>query len=223
MLCGIGGEAFNIPRKSSGSRKLFLIACGEETQKPHNCAALNRLEAGISRNFGQHHGMRFGDPTLSDDATHRFIATVQRAQPGTRVLDLGTQEEILAKVGAGQLDPVAIQAIGKAYGVAAVLSGNVAMKSPRTQVQVASLSSVSATAKVDASMQATLRETDKGATIWTNGASGTWKLSSVEVSGRGVGARSADPVRKHAQIMAELVQITTEDFRSTWGRQRIAE
>src|SRR5512139_819111 len=52
-----------------------------------------------------------GDPALSDDATHRFVATVQRAQPGARVLDLGTKREVLARVGARQLDPAAIQAI----------------------------------------------------------------------------------------------------------------
>jgi hypothetical protein len=164
-----------------------------------------------------------GDPALSDDATHRFVAMVQRAQPGTRVLDLGTKQEILAKIGARQLDPAAIQAIGKAFGVGAVLSGSVTIKSPRPQVKIAHLRSVSASVKVDGSMQAMLRETGKGATLWTNGASGTWTLGRVAVSSHTVRGGTADPVQKHAQMMAELVQTTTHDFRPTWERRRVDE
>ncbi len=161
-----------------------------------------------------------GDPALSDDATHRFVATVQRAQPGARVLDLGTKHEILAKVGARQLDPAAIQAIGKAFGVGAVLSGSLTIKSPRPQVNIARLSRVSASVKVDGSMQAMLRETGRGATLWTNGASGTWTLGGVRITSHSVSGRTADPVQKHAQMMVELVRITTNDFRPTWERRR---
>jgi hypothetical protein len=165
--------------------------------------------------------VREGDPALSEDATHRFIAAVQHAQPGARVLDLGTKAEILRKVGAWQLDPEAIQAIGKTCGVGAVLFGSVTIKNPRPQVSVASLSSVNASVKVNASMQAELRETGRGATLWTNGASGAWTLSRVTVDGHTVSGGTADPVRKHAQIMAELVQRTTNDFRPTWERRRV--
>ncbi len=165
--------------------------------------------------------IREGDPALSDDATHRFIATVQRAQPGARVLDLGTKKEILAKVGARQLDPEAIQAIGRMSGVDAVLFGNVIIKNPRPQVNVASLNAVQASVKVNASMQAELRETGKGATLWTNGASGAWTLGRVTVDGHTVSGGAADPARKYAQIMAELVRLTTGDFRPTWERRRV--
>jgi len=162
-----------------------------------------------------------GDPALSDDATHRFVATVQRAQPGARVLDLGTKREVLARVGARQLDPAAIQAIGKAFGVGAVISGNVTVKSPRPQVSIVRLSRVNASVKVNGSMQAMLRETGRGATIWTNGASGTWTLGGVRVTSHTVSGGTSDPVQKHAQMMSELVQATAIDFRPTWERRRV--
>lgn len=162
-----------------------------------------------------------GDQEIGEDATHRFIATVQRAQPGTRVLELGTKREVLAKVGARALDPAALQAIGKLSGVDAVLSGSVEVKSPRPGVNLAGLTAVRTTVKVDASMKAVLHETDKGAMLWTNGASGTWNLGGFTASGRGVGGGMADPVRKHAEIMAELVRLTTEDFRPTFARRRL--
>ena len=162
-----------------------------------------------------------GDPAISDDATHRFIATVQRAQPGTQLLELGTAQEVLAKVGGRQMDLAAIQAIGKFYGVGAVISGSIAVKTPRPQIHVASLTSIDAAMKVDASMKALLRETQKGATLWTNGASGTWTLGGITANGAKVGGGMADPTEKHAQIMAELVRITTNDFRPVFGRRRI--
>jgi hypothetical protein len=164
-----------------------------------------------------------GDPSLSDDVTHRFIASVQRAQPGTRLLDLGTEEEVLSKVGARQLDPEAIQAIGRICGVDAVLSGSVTFKSPQPQVSVARLTRVNASVKVDASMQAVLRETGRGATLWTNGASGTWTLGGVTVANGTVGGRMSDPAQKHEQIIAELVRVTSNDFRPTWERRRAPE
>lgn len=162
-----------------------------------------------------------GDQEIGEDATHRFIATVQRAQPGTRVLELGTKREVLAKVGARALDPAALQAIGKMSGVDAVLSGSVEVKSPRPGVNIAGLTAVRTTVKVDASMKAALHETGQGAMLWTNGASGTWNLGGFTASGRGVGGGMADPVRKHAEIMAELVRLTTEDFRPTFARRRV--
>lgn len=162
-----------------------------------------------------------GDPEIGEDATHRFIATVQRAQPGIRVLELGTKPEVLAKIGARALDPAALQAIGKMSGVDAVLSGSVEVKSPRTGVNMAGLTTIRTTVKVDASMKAVLHETGKGAMLWTNGASGTWNLGGVTASERGVGGGMADPVRKHAEIMAELVRVTTEDFRPTFARRRV--
>ncbi len=162
-----------------------------------------------------------GDPKLGEEATHRFIATVQRAQPGTRVLELGTQREVLAKIGARELNPESLQAIGRLRGVDAVLSGSVLFRTPRTGLNVNGLTSVSTSVKVDASMKAALHETGKGALLWTNGASGTWNVGGVTASLQGVGGGMADPVQKHAEIMGELVQLTTQDFRPTFGRQRI--
>ena len=166
-----------------------------------------------------------GEPALVDEATHRFQATVQRLQPGARVLELGAKEAVLAKIGARELDPAAMQAIGKAFGVGAVLTGNLAVRKPRPHVSVESfqLTSVSAAMKVDASMQATLRETTGGATVWTNGASGSWTLGGVGVSGGQVSGGMADPKQKYAQIMTELVRITTDDFRPTWERRKVVE
>ncbi len=166
-----------------------------------------------------------GEPALADEATHRFLATVQRLQPGARVLELGTKEAVLAKIGARELDPAALQAIGKAFGVGAVLTGNLAVRKPRPQVSVESfqLTSVSAAMKVDASMQATLREAAGGATVWTNGASGTWTLGGVGVSGGRVSGGLSDPAQKYEQILTELVRITADDFRPTWERRRVEE
>ncbi len=65
------------------------------------------------------------DAAISRYATERFQSSVQSAQPGTRLVELGTAESVLAAVGARQLDADAIKKIGTRFGVAAVFEGNI--------------------------------------------------------------------------------------------------
>jgi hypothetical protein len=162
-----------------------------------------------------------GDPARADDATHRFIASLQRAQPGTLVLELGTKTEVLKRVGAHELDPAAFEAIGKIAGVDAVLSGSVRMKSPRPQVDVAGLTRIRTMVNIDASMKAAIHETRKGAMLWTNGASGSWNLGGVDATGKIITGGMADPARKHTEIVAELVRVTTRDLHPSFVRRRV--
>ena len=59
--------------------------------------------------------------TIGADATREFIANIHSAQPGVRILELGSQAKILQDVGHAEMDFRAIRAIGQKYGVAAVL------------------------------------------------------------------------------------------------------
>src|SRR5437016_3298666 len=57
---------------------------------------------------------------ISARATRQFQEQVQAAQPGTRFIELGERPQLLAAVGARQLDAVSLRKIGDKYGVAAV-------------------------------------------------------------------------------------------------------
>ena len=112
--------------------------------------------------------------TLSSFASQRFLQAMQQAQPGIRVLELGSQAEVMDTIGKDKLDHSAIQAIGEQYGVEAVMIGEVSVSDVRPNVDVYNLlTQMSVTAEVDASLTARLFETERGATIWTNSTSGT--------------------------------------------------
>src|ERR671938_1865899 len=57
---------------------------------------------------------------ISARATRQFQEQVQAAQPGTRFVELGERQQLLAAVGARQLDALSLRKIGEKYGVSAV-------------------------------------------------------------------------------------------------------
>src|SRR5512145_2798988 len=59
-------------------------------------------------------------PAINGHATREFQAHIHAAQPGTRIVELGTREELMAAVGARQFDAAAMRRIGDKYGVDAI-------------------------------------------------------------------------------------------------------
>jgi hypothetical protein len=97
---------------------------------------------------------------LTQEATQKFLGNLQAAQPGVRLLELGSRDQVLREVGRTELDFQAIRAIGAHYGVAAVLSGAVELSEPRPDLKISpNLTSVTAQAKIDGKMSAKLWET----------------------------------------------------------------
>src|SRR4029453_1185682 len=64
-----------------------------------------------------------GDVDLGRRCTERFLAAVQEAQPGTRVVALGTEADGLSEVRRGAVDAETLRAIQSSRGVAAVFTG----------------------------------------------------------------------------------------------------
>ena len=58
--------------------------------------------------------------SISARATRQFQEQIQAAQPGTRFIELGEHQALLAALGARQLDAPTLRKIGQQYGVAAV-------------------------------------------------------------------------------------------------------
>ena len=79
------------------------------------------------------------EPAFSARATRQFQEQVQSAQPGTRFVELGERQQLLAAVGAKQLDSPALRKIAAKYGVSAVFIGELAYSEPRTDVRVSDI------------------------------------------------------------------------------------
>lgn len=159
--------------------------------------------------------------TLEQFASQKFLQALQSAQPGVRVLELGDEHKVLQIIQHGQLDPAAIQAIGRQYGVDAVIFGWLEVSSVKPKVELSTmLTSMSAQAEVDAALTARLLETDSGATVWTNSVRGKQTVGHVSLASNGgiyFGAR--DPENAYGRLVHWLVGRATRDFRPYYAKK----
>ena len=157
---------------------------------------------------------------ISARATRQFQEQVQAAQPGTRFIELGERQALLASVGARQLDAPTLRKIGQQYGVAAVFLGDIAYTEPRVDVKISDIAKMEGgmRAEIRGDMSARLFETASGASVWSTSGWARRQLGAVSVSEQGVsgGMRNANP---RAEMVPTLVYEVTHDFRPSSVRQ----
>lgn len=153
-------------------------------------------------------------------ATQQLQEQIQAAQPGTRFIELGSRDALLAAVGRNQLDADAAKRIGKRYGVDAVFLGEVAYSDPKTDVRVNDLTKLDAglRTEVKGDISAQLVETASGASVWSNSGWVRRQIGHVNVSEYGVSGSmtKSDP---REEMVPALVYQLTHDFRPTTERQ----
>jgi hypothetical protein len=112
------------------------------------------------------------DAALNAYATRRFQEQIQAAQPGTRFIELGNREAVLAAVGGKQLDGDALRKIGEKYAVAAIFLGDIAYSEPKTDVKVTDLAKLEGgvRAEIKGDISSRLVETGTGASVWSSSA-----------------------------------------------------
>lgn len=163
------------------------------------------------------------DGPLQGDITLKFIQHMQAAQPGVPVLELGSQADVLREVGFDSLDTEAVKAIGKKYGVDTLLTGTLEVTQSVPDVTFGqSLSSMSAATYVRGNLDARLRQTRTGATLWSNGANGKWKLAGVDLASGSlpsIGINNSED--KYKKMLQDLAQVGTADFRSTYETHKV--
>ncbi|HKU45901.1 MAG TPA: hypothetical protein VJQ58_03390 [Burkholderiales bacterium] len=142
-----------------------------------------------------------GERATGLQATRAFQEQVQEAQPGTRFLELGKRDAVLAGVGARDFDPEALRRIGEKYRLKALVVGELAYSPPSADI------------KVVAEISGRLLETSSGASVWTRSAWTQRQIGTLSVSaGRGVGGSMSkgDP---REEMVPSLVYHLTHDFR----------
>jgi hypothetical protein len=160
------------------------------------------------------------DRAVNVSATRQFQERIQAAQPGTRFIELGNREALLAAVGGTQLDADALRKIGKKYGVTAIFLGDIAYSDPKTDVKISDLTKLQGgvRAEVKADISSRLLETTTGASVWSNSAWTKKQLGGVNVAEQGVsvGVSKSNP---RAEMVPALVYQLTHDFRPSSVRQ----
>lgn len=166
-----------------------------------------------------------GDEAGTSEVSSRLLEAIHAGQPGVAVVELGSSAEVLGAVGKTSMDSEAVQEIGKKYDVDAVIVGALTVKESKPEIdfnvdQGLRLGSLQAQVRLDGSLEAKLVNTDRGATVWTGSSSRWIQLAGVNGSSGGYGSISLpDRERQIAQLVNDMVQEASGDFRPTWQRQ----
>jgi hypothetical protein len=199
---------------------VLLAGCASKTVLVH---VPPRLDMGTYPITGIVEFAANADDTIAQNATRRFQASVQHAQPGTRFIELGTREQLLDAVGARELDAPTIKKIGQKYGVAALFVGELTYSEPKIEVVGFDPTRLQGAVKAElkADMATRLMETSSGASVWSSSSWAKRQLGSVRVSADvGVSGR-VSPSNPRAEMIPDMIHHLTHDFRPTSRRQRI--
>ena len=163
------------------------------------------------------------DPAINAQATREFEAHIHAAQPGTRIVELGSRESLLASVGGRQLDAATLRSIGDRYGVNAIFIGHLTYSQPKTDVKVTDLSRFEGAMRVEVrgDISVKLVEIATASGVWSSSAWARRTLGKLTVSaehGVSGSTRNGDP-RK--EMIPTLVYHLTEDFRATTTRRPV--
>lgn len=161
-----------------------------------------------------------GEIPLGSVAREQFMASLQAAQPGTPVLELGTLKEVLADVGGTSINPATVRAIGKKYEVDALLVAEVRSSEMKPSLSLSSFSnigSLNAKVEIDGALNARILETERGATIWTTSATGRVPTGQLALTTLGTGSvHSEEMDQSRLELVKSLVAQATEDFEPRW-------
>lgn len=161
------------------------------------------------------------DRAIGAHATRRFQEHVQSAQPGTRFIELGSREVLLAAVGGKQLDADALKRIGEKYGVAAVFIGDIVYSEPKADVQIVDLAKLEGgvRAEIRGDISSRLVETRSGASVWSNSAWTRKQIGSLRVSAESGVSGGVSQSNPRDEMVPALVYRLTDDFRPSSMRQ----
>lgn len=163
-----------------------------------------------------------GQDAPQRDMTQAFMEYLQAGQPGVRIVELGPQDQLLRSMGLKDLDLAAIKAIGEKYNVDAVMTGHLEVSEVKPNIQLTSLTSVSAQAYVNAAVSTKLRESKTGATAWSSSAHGKWNLANVNASAKGpVNFGMSDRQNKYRKMVNDLARVVTADLRPTFEKRKV--
>ena len=163
------------------------------------------------------------EDNLKPYVTQNFIQNLQSAQPGTRIIELGSEAHLLRTMKCKKLDLQTIKLIGNKYNVDAVIFGHLEISEIKPSVKVFSVTeSLKAKAYIEALLSAKLLETGNGATLWTNATSGQTQVARINLSKGGlIGFGVSDPKEKYGKLVPQLVYANTTDFRHRYEYRKV--
>jgi hypothetical protein len=164
------------------------------------------------------------EPSVAEYATRKFQSEIQTAQVGVPIVELGTENEVLERIGSGRLDPEAFEKIAQQYKVAAVFTGSVIYSDIKTDVNIKDITRLSGSVdtKLNGILSVKLIETGSVATLWSDSTSWNRKLGKISVNnktGVSVGLDGYDDA--YRKLIPDMAYAVTNIFRGRYVKERV--
>lgn len=193
-----------------------VIACGRKVMVPPRIDLTQHEIIGMI----QFESDSKGD--LAPLTTRKYTEAIRRDQEMIRIIDLGTEAEVLKEIGHDRLNKAAFQEIGEKYEVATVFTGELLVSDVRPDISIALIftAGMSVSAEVDATLDVQMVETETGASLWNTSITKTEEIGNVNIWEGGVFVFDAeDPEKAYGKLVHALVEDASRDFRVTWRRE----
>ena len=154
-------------------------------------------------------------------ATRRFIEMARKDQGIVRIVELGSEADVLKEIGSDRLDQAAFKTLGQKYQISTIITGELVVSNVRPDINIIPGGGfMSFRAEVDASLSAQMVETPTGASIWSSSENATKSVGNVSVfGGKEFSFDAEDPEKAYGKLVDALVEEITKDFRVTWERR----
>jgi hypothetical protein len=158
---------------------------------------------------------------LGSLATSEFINEIRRDQDMVRIVDLGTEREVLKAAGAKKLDREGFQAIGDKLDVNTIFVGELKVSNVKPKIDIGLLfGALSFRAVVDASLNVRMIEVESGASVWSSSASASREIGGVSIfGGKNFAFNADDPNEAYGELVDFMVDRISGDFQVTWERR----
>lgn len=192
-----------------------LLACGPKVMVPPN------VDLTVFNSIALIDFTSNAEGNLADYATQRFVEIVTASQPAARIIEVGSEAEVLMSVGAYRMDLQAVKAIGEVYDVEAVITGSLDVSDVKPKVRLSTdIAALGVEAEIEASLTSKLFDTYDGATVWTSSSRAHETVAHVNAFADGGFSFDADdPKAAYGNLVEDLVHEVTYDLRVRYERQ----
>ena len=149
---------------------------------------------------------------MGEFVTRKFIQSVTEDQPDIKLVELGSEKDVLEEVGLNHLGPDAFKAIGEKHDLNTVFTGNLDV-TEATPSCFFTPGFASVEVKVNARLTARLVETSTGGTVWSNSARDERTVAGIQKFGHGLSFQAEDPEEAYGDMARSLCRRITHDFR----------
>jgi hypothetical protein len=157
-------------------------------------------------------------------STQEFLAAVQAAQPGTRIVELGREERVLRSVDRRAWDSRALRDVGQKHAVDAIIIGHVNVEQTRPNFDFSTgWRTLHVSSDVKIALTAKLLETSAGATMWTNSSQASVNIAHAGFDGANGHVGATDPESVYGDLIAGLAHDITDDFRVHYVTRRVSD